>query len=164
MKIFTKYKSFLEARLSDVLKIKGEGDLANQMKTMKDAEFDLSKKLVRFITPKKRVNNKKIQFEIFWNDTATHNLTKRINDRTSFVSVEEFNQYFKGEFNKIFPDMVGKELHTTGRYTLYSGEYNFSIIIYFNLDEYSDGIFEVKVITILPGKKGNDVVKFIDIL
>lgn len=163
MKIFTKYKSFLEARLSDVLKIKGEGDMATQMKAIKDAEFDLSKKLVRFITPKKRVNNKKIQFEIFWNDTATHNLTKRINDRTSFSGVDEFNGYFKNEFNKIFPDMVGKELPCTGRYTLYSKEYNFSIIIYFNLDEYSDGIYEVKVITILPGKKGNDVVKFIDI-
>ena len=59
--------------------------------------------------------------------------------------------------------MVGKELYTTGRYTLYSSEYNFSIIMYFNIDEYADGIYEVKVVTILPGKKGNDIIKFIDI-
>ena len=59
--------------------------------------------------------------------------------------------------------MVGKELHSTGRYTLYSSEYNFSIIMYFNLDEYSDGIYEVKIVTILPGKKGNDIIRFIDI-
>jgi hypothetical protein len=161
--IYTKFKLFLEARLSDILKIKGDSELASQMKKIKDAEFDLSKKLVKFITLKKRVNNKKIQFEIFWNDTATHNLTKRIQDRTSFISVEEFNQYFKNEFNKIFPDMVGKELYTTGRYTLYSSEYNFSIIMYFDIDEYTDGIYEVKVVTILPGKKGNDIIKFIDI-
>lgn len=161
--IYTKFKLFLEARLSDILNIKGDSELASQMKKIKDAEFDLSKKLVKFITLKKRVNNKKIQFEIFWNDTATHNLTKRIQDRTSFISVEEFNQYFKDEFNKIFPDMVGKELYTTGRYTLYSSEYNFSIIMYFNIDEYADGIYEVKVVTILPGKKGNDIIKFIDI-
>jgi hypothetical protein len=161
--IYTKFKLFIEARLSDILNIKGDSELASQMKKIKDAEFDLSKKLVKFITLKKRVNNKKIQFEIFWNDTATHNLTKRIQDRTSFISVEEFNQYFKNEFNKIFPDMVGKELYTTGRYTLYSSEYNFSIIMYFDIDEYTDGIYEVKVVTILPGKKGNDIIKFIDI-
>jgi hypothetical protein len=161
--LITKYKLFLEARLADLLKIKGEGDLAKELNKIKDADFDLSRKLVRFITLKKRVNNKKIQFEILWNDTAKHNLVNRIKERTSFNSVEEFNEYFKSEFNKIFPDMVGKELPSTGRYSLYSKEYNFTIIMDFSIDEYIDGIYEVKIITILPGKKGNDVIKFIDI-
>lgn len=162
--IFTKFQLFIEARLSDVLNIKGDSDLAKEISKIKDAEFDINKKLVRFITLKKRVNNKKIRFEMEWNDSATHNLVKRIQERTSFGGVEEFNQYFKDQFNKIFPDMVGKELLSSGRYSLYSKEYNFSIIIYFNIDEYSDGIYEVKIITILPGKKGNDIIKFIDIL
>jgi hypothetical protein len=134
------------------------------MTDIKDAEFDLNKKLVKLITLKKRVNNKKIQFQINWNDSATHNLVKRIKERTSFGSVEDFNQYFKGEFNRIFPDMVGKEIYVSGRYSLYSKEYNFSMIINFNIDEYADGIYEVDIITILPGKKGNNIVKFIDIL
>ena len=162
--IFTKFQLFIEARLSDVLNIMGDGDLVKQMTKIKDAEFDINKKLVRFITLKKRVNNKKIRFEIEWNDSATHNLVKRIQERTSFNSVEEFNQYFKDQFNKIFPDMVGKELLSSGRYSLYSSEYNFTIIMHFDIDEYSDGIYEVRIITILPGKKGNDVIKFIDIL
>ena len=162
--IFTKFQLFIEARLSDVLNIKGDGDLVKQMTKIKDAEFDVNKKLVRFITLKKRVNNKKIRFEIEWNDSATHNLLKRIQERTSFNSVEEFNQYFKDQFNQIFPDMVGKELLSSGRYSLYSSEYNFTIIMHFDIDEYSDGIYEVRIITILPGKKGNDVIKFIDIL
>ena len=162
--IFTKFQLFIEARLSDVLNVKGDGDLVKQMTKIKDAEFDVNKKLVRFITLKKRVNNKKIRFEIEWNDSATHNLVKRIQERTSFNSVEEFNQYFKDQFNKIFPDMVGKELLSSGRYSLYSSEYNFTIIMHFDIDEYSDGIYEVRIITILPGKKGNDVIKFIDIL
>ena len=162
--IFTKFQLFIEARLSDVLNIKGDGDLVKQMTKIKDAEFDINKKLVRFITLKKRVNNKKIRFEIEWNDSATHNLVKRIQERTSFNSVEEFNQYFKDQFNQIFPDMVGKELLSSGRYSLYSSEYNFTIIMHFDIDEYSDGIYEVRIITILPGKKGNDVIKFIDIL
>jgi|Laugresbdmm110sn_1035088.scaffolds.fasta_scaffold103682_1 hypothetical protein len=162
--IITKFDLFCEARLADVLNIKGSGDLVKQMTDIKDAEFDLNKKLVKLITLKKRVNNKKIQFEINWNDSATHNLVKRIKERTSFGSVEDFNQYFKGEFNRIFPDMVGKEIYVSGRYSLYSKEYNFSMIINFNIDEYADGIYEVDIITILPGKKGNNVVKFIDIL
>ena len=162
--IFTKFQLFIEARLSDVLNIKGDGDLVKQMTKIKDTEFDVNKKLVRFITLKKRVNNKKIRFEIEWNDSATHNLVKRIQERTSFNSVEEFNQYFKDQFNKIFPDMVGKELLSSGRYSLYSSEYNFTIIMHFDIDEYSDGIYEVRIVTILPGKKGNDVIKFIDIL
>jgi hypothetical protein len=161
--IIKNYKLFLEARLADLLNIKGDSDLAKEMQKIKDAEFDINKKLVRFITLKKRVNNKKIQFEIIWNDTAKHNLVKRIKERTSFNSVEDFNQYFKGEFNKLFPDMVGKELYTTGRYSLYSKEYNFTIIMDFSIDEYIDGIYEVNIITILPGKKGNDIIKFIDI-
>ena len=36
--------------------------------------------------------------------------------------------------------------------------------MHFDIDEYVDGIYEVRIITILPGKKGNDVIKFIDIL
>lgn len=161
--IIKNYKSFLEARLSDVLNIKGDSDLATQIKNIKDEEFNINKNLVRYITLKKRVNNKKIQFEILWNDSAKHSLVKRIKERTSFKSVDEFNQYFKNEFNKIFPDMVGKELISTGRYSLYSNEFDFTIIMDFSIDEYIDGIYEARIITILPGKKGNDVVKFIEI-
>lgn len=161
--IITKFKLFLEARLVDLLKIKGEGDLVDSIKSIKDAEFDLTKRLVRFITLRKRVGKNKIQFEINWNHTAKHDLVKRINERTSFGSVEDFNKYFKKEFNKIFPDMVGKEIYISGRYSLYSTEYNFSIIINFNIEEYTDGIYEVDIITVLPGRKGNNVIKFIDI-
>ena len=162
--IITKFKLFLEARLSDLLTIKGDSDLSKELSKIKDSEFNMTKNLVKFITLKKRVNNKKIQFELSWNDTAKHDLVKRIKERTSFRSIEEFNQYFKSEFNTIFPDMVGKELHSSGRYSLYSYEYNFSIIIDFNIDEYSDGIYEVRIITILPGKKGNNIIRFIDII
>ena len=162
--ILKKYQLFIEARLADLLNIKGDSDLAKEMSKIKDAEFDLSKNLVKFITLKKRVNNKKIQFEVIWNDKATHNLVKRIKERTSFNSVEDFNTYFKDQFNRIFPDMVGKELNSTGKYSLYSTEYNFTIVVYFSIDEYIDGIYELNVITILPGKKGNNIIKFIDIL
>ena len=60
--------------------------------------------------------------------------------------------------------MVGKELISSGRYSLYSKEYNFSIIMDFSIDEYIDGIYDVNIVTILPGKKGNNIVRFINIL
>ena len=60
--IITKFDLFCEARLADVLNIKGSGDLVKQMTDIKDAEFDLNKKLVKLITLKKRVNNK-----LIWN-------------------------------------------------------------------------------------------------
>jgi len=161
--IITNFKLFCEARLSDIMNISGTSSLASNLKEIKDKEFDSSKKLVKFITLKKRVNNKKIQFEIFWNNTAEHNLTKRISERTSFKSVDEFNQYFKQEFNKLFPDGVGKLFPSTGQYSLYSTEYNLSIIMYFNIDEWTDNIYEGKIITVLPGKKGNNIIKMIDI-
>lgn len=157
------FKSFLEARLSSILNLKGKSELYDELKNIKDAEFDSSKKLVKLITLSKRVNNKKIQFLINWNDTATHDLIKRIKDRTSFSSIEEFNNYFKDELNKVLPDMIGKEIHTTGRYNLYSSEYNFSIIISFNIENYIKNIFSINVITILPGKKNNNILNIIDI-
>jgi hypothetical protein len=162
--IIKKFKLFLEARLADLLNIKGDSDLAKEISILKDSKFDISKKLVKFITLNQRVNNKKIQFQINWNDTAKHNLTKRIEKRTSFGSVEEFNNYFKDEFNKIFPEMVGKELFKNGVYSLCSKNYNFSIIMYFNIDKYINGNYQVNILTILPGIKGENIIRFIDIL
>ncbi len=165
MKFLLDFELFLEARLADLLSIKGgeDTDFAKQIKKIQDSEFDLSKKLVRFITLKKRIAGKKVQFKINWNDNASHNLIKRIQDRTSFKSVEEFNSYFKSQIDYIFPDMVGKKLFQTGRYSLYSTEYNFTIIINFDIKEYTNANFFINVVTILPGKKGNNIVDFIDI-
>ena len=53
------FKSFLEARLSSILSLKGKSELYDELKNIKDAEFDSSKKLVKLITLSKRVNNKK---------------------------------------------------------------------------------------------------------
>jgi hypothetical protein len=87
---------------------------------------------------------------------------KRISNRTSFRSVDEFNEFFKKFINKIFPDMAGKELNT-GTYGFYSVEYNITFIIYFNINEYNKGNYKIKVVTILPGKIAKNISDFIDI-
>jgi hypothetical protein len=157
-----RYKSFLEARLADVLNIKGEGELTNQIRKIKDMKFEFEKNLVKLITLNKRLNGKKIQFKIEWNDSVSHDLVKRISNRTSFRSVDEFNEFFKKFINKIFPDMVGKELHT-GRYGFYSVEYNITLIIDFDINKYNKGNYEIRVVTILPGRIAKNIIDFIDI-
>jgi len=65
----------IEVRLSDVLNLKSKEDdkLSSEIDQLKNLSFDFEKNLVKFITLKKRVNNKKIQFKINWNDTSKHN-------------------------------------------------------------------------------------------
>ena len=79
IKNFERFNDLLtEVRLSDVLNIKSKEDilLASEIDQLKNVSFDFEKNLVKFITLKKRVNNKKIQFKINWNDTSKHNLRK----------------------------------------------------------------------------------------
>ena len=157
-----KFKSFTEARLSDVLNIKGNGEISDNIRKMKDKQFEFNSKLVSLITLKKRVGGKKIQLKVEWNDSATHDLVQRISNRTSFTSIEEFNNFFKDFVNRIFPDKVGKELFS-GKYAFYSVEYNITIIMEFNIDRYQKGDYVIRVVTLLPGRIAKNIVDFIDI-
>jgi hypothetical protein len=157
-----KFKSFTEARLSDVLNIKGTGEISDNIRKMKDKQFEFNSKLVSLITLKKRVGGKKIQLKVEWNDSATHDLVQRISNRTSFTSIEEFNNFFKDFVNRIFPDKVGKELFS-GKYAFYSVEYNITIIMEFNIDRYQKGDYGIRVVTLLPGRIAKNIVDFIDI-
>jgi hypothetical protein len=165
MKHLYKFKKFNEVRLSDVLNIKSSKDdnVSSEIQRLKDVTFDFDKNLVKFITLKKRVNNKKVQFKINWNDTSKHDLKKRISDRTTFRTVEEFNNFFRETVNIIFPDYLGKDVLNSGRYSIYSIEYNISIIFEFNLEKWIKNEYEINIITVLPGRKGQDVIKIIDI-
>lgn len=159
----TKFKLFLEARLSDVARIKSIIDKTDNIQKYIDMEFDSNKNLIKYITLNNRINKRKVQFKIKWNHNISHDFNKRINDRTSFKSIEEFNEFFKYSINKVFPSMVGKELFKNGDYCLYSKEYDISIIIDFNMIKYIDGNYELFVKTILPGKTGYKIVKIIEI-
>lgn len=165
MKHLNNFKKFNEVRLSDVLNVKSSKDdnVSSEIQKLKDVTFDFDKNLVKFITLKKRVNNKKVQFKINWNDTSKHDLKKRISDRTTFRTVEEFNNFFRETVNIIFPDYLGKDVLNTGRYSIYSIEYNISIIFEFNLEKWLKNEYEINIITVLPGRKGLDVIKIIDI-
>ena len=88
---------------------------------------------------------------------------KKIKERTSFRSVDHFIEYINGIFSLIFPSMCGKELYKKGRYSIYLKEYNISIIVEFDLNKNMGKNYNISIITILPGKKGNNIVKFIEL-
>jgi hypothetical protein len=158
MKVIINFEKFLEARLADLVNIKGFGQLSDELNKVKNQEFDITKDLPRSIT----LNNKSF-LKIIWYDTVSHNLVKRLKDRTSFADVDHFIDYIKEKFSEIFPSKVGKELFKSGRYTIYLKEYNLSIIIGFNLSKNMGNSFYINIITVLPGRKGENVEGFIDI-
>lgn len=160
------FKSFLEARLADLVNLtsKNNKELSDKIQKFKDMEFDVNKKLVKFITLKKRVNNAKLRFSIDWNDSVSHDLIKRINDRTSFKSVEEFNNFFIDIINNVFPDKIGKDIYSKGKYAIYHKTYNITVIIAFDIEKYMNKKYEISVVTILPGRIAKNIINFIDII
>jgi hypothetical protein len=161
--IIKNFKLFLEARLSDVVKVKSIIDKTDNIQKYVDMDFDSNKNLIKYITLNNRIDKRKVQFKIKWNHNISHDFKKRINDRTSFKSIEEFNEFFKSSINKVFPSMVGKQLFNNGDYCLYSKEYDISVIISFDIQKYIKGDYELFVKTILPGKTGYNIVKIIEI-
>ena len=153
-KLFEDLSKINEARLADMIKV-----LPKEL-TPPPSEPDA--KLVIQHTCKERFNNKKLRFKINWNNTAEHDLNKRIAERTSFQSIKHFNEIFKKFLDKIFPSMIGKEILVGGRYSFYFEEYNISIIVSIDVDRIMmDNVNEIFVITVLPGDVGINVVKTI---
>ena len=59
--------------------------------------------------------------------------------------------------------MLGKELFRSGRYSIFLEEYNISIIIEFDLNKNMNDNYFIGIITVLPGRKGDNIIRFIDI-
>jgi hypothetical protein len=88
---------------------------------------------------------------ITWYDPVKHDLIKRINDRTNFKSISEFNQFFEYIMNQILilpseiNDIITKN---NNKYNIYMNNRKFSILLninYRNLFE-TDTIIEVTTI------------------
>lgn len=167
MKILN-FDLFIEARFFDLVNLKNNGgsNVEQTIKNFQEMEFDSSKELIKYITLDNKIGDERIKMKIEWNNSASHNLIKRINNRTSFVSVEEFNEYFKNIINKFFPLEVGKTFFKSGVYSLYDKEHNITIVIYIDVMSFIEQHrYRIKVLTVLPGRKEKDntTIKVIDI-
>ena len=153
-----------EVRFSDIVKVKNtDSEVGSNIHRMSSQAKDFSGKLTSGVPLK---SSKPGSPEIIWityNDTAEHDLIKRISERTNFKSIGEFNHFLIGLLNEIFPSEVDKSFNQTGRYSLYSIEHDFSLIIHFNYEKWTKGRKELNIITLLPGRKGLEVLDIIDI-
>ena len=155
--MITKFDIFLESRLSDNLKkLSGEGDLFNQIKQESERDFEIERDLIKYITLKKRISNKKVRFKIEYFDIVKHNIKQRIKDRTSFKNIEEFNNIIEDMLNYLFPDNI-QEMCVDGKYAVYFEEYNFTIIFGFKLNDYLNSNYNLNIITIILGYTNNGV-------
>jgi hypothetical protein len=155
--IIKKFSLFVEARLSDVanLKFSTDSSISKVVKSNLDKKVDFSARLKKFITTKKN------KIRLVYNDNAVHSIKKRIEDRTSFRSIKEFNERISYLLNILFPDRLD-DFHSDGKYSLYDREHNFTILLGFNRN-----LFESKnilsIITILPGKTSNNSIEIFEI-
>ena len=163
--VIKNYNLFLEARLFDLVNLRSDkSDIEKAIKSYQEMDFDFSSKLIKYITLNKRRNGEKIRMIIEWNHDAEHDLQKRIQNRTSFKTIDEFNEYFTSVINKLFPDKIGDVIFRSGKYSIYDRELNITISIAFNIDDYLSKNYKLTVVTILPGRKSdNKTVKILDI-
>lgn len=155
MKFLKSWKKFEEVRLSDILKVSGESEYANIIKDISKTEFDDSVKLLDHINLKGEFMSRKIKLRVRWNHNENHDMIKRIKNRTNFNSTSEFNEYFEEKMQKVFPNMIGKEINENGRYVIYDTELKLSIIIDINVDDFIKKlIYKIFVFTIVPLEKG----------
>ena len=153
-----------EVRFSDIVKIKNsDSEVASNIHKMASKAKDFSGKLLRYVPLKSSKPGNPEMIAIDYNDTTEHDLRKRISERTNFTSTDEFNFFFREFLNEIFPYEIGKTLHKSGKYSLYSVEHDFSVIVFFNIERWTKGIKELNLITILPKRTGLDVVDIVDI-
>lgn len=143
------YKLFLEARLSDVTTIIGDKNLFDT--NISDDDF------LKFKTISKRIENKKIRLNLYWNHTLTHDLMKRINERTSLKSISELNSLLSNGLDELYINYL-EYINSDNRYALWFSEYDISIITDI---EYSKN--NINIITIIHGNNAQTVKNIIEL-
>ena len=119
-----KFKIFEEVRFEDVM----ESD-SIYINSFKKEFFDSSNDFIKYMTL--RIDNVKMRFNFNYNHTENHNLKRRINDRTSLKSIDEFNSILKKSITELFLEKIDF-INGDGSYSLYFKEYDFSIILNIN--------------------------------
>lgn len=160
MKNILNYVNFLEAKIADIslFKIDPNNKFGNDIikkltyKNLNDTSF------IKYLTLKKYYKGKKTQYKLNWYHDTFHDLIKRLDNRTSIKTIDEFNQIFKDTINKILPDYISNgELSSNGRYCIYLHEYNLSLILYINIIKN-----EITTISIINGFSNEKCLKTFD--
>jgi hypothetical protein len=83
-----------------------------------------------------------------WHDTDEHSMIKKIEERTHFKSISEFNDFIKKTFNDLFDNHFKEITEQDNIYGLYFLERQFSLIVDFSNEKNPigyDNIFNNKL-------------------
>jgi len=161
--MITNFNLFNESRLSDQLKLSGDEKsfLYNKIKQEKDKDFSIEKKLIKYVTIHHlRVGKSKVRFNIDYHDTISHDIKEKIQKRTSIKSVEEFNDLVEKMLNNLFPEYL-EQMFRSGKYGFIFSEINLSIVFSFDINEYLNNDYKIKIITLLPQEPNKTIKNFL---
>jgi hypothetical protein len=145
------YELFLENKLIDISSINGDSDILLKFKEYQNKNFIIDVNLKKYVTLKKRINNKKIRFEIKYNHNNKHNIIERIEDRTNLKSILEFNDKIEYVINELFPDKIDKDINVNGTYSIYLKNSNYTFIFKINYDNIKKETYKIYLKTIISG-------------
>jgi len=139
--MITKFKIFEEASLRDLLVLKTD-------KTNKDDDmrhFIASKKIVPFVADvpfldKFEIND--VTVHLNYNNTKEHDLLKRIENRTDFKSVTEFNEFYKQTLYVLLTELLPRRTYRHGnrRYSISFVERDFLFLVGMDLNKVIDSL------------------------
>lgn len=158
MKYILNYKEFLEGNFfnNSKISIKNDQELGGLINNISNKKFNNDVKLLRNFTSKKYYNKSKIVLNISWYDSKDHSILYRIETRTNFKSISEFNLYIKNLLNKLIPDHIDN-IKDEGKYHIYDRNMNLSIIIYISLNNNNN----IDIISVINGFSDKNVLKTI---
>jgi hypothetical protein len=157
--MLTKFLIYIESRFSDVATLKSDsGSFHDRIKSEINKTFIDDKDFIKYYTLKQRINNKKIRFNIDFHHNIKHNLKNRLRSRTTLKNIDEFNELIRNILDFLFPDKIDS-LRRKGKYGIYFREYNFTVIFAFDIYEFVEDNYNLKIISIIPGYTEENLIK-----
>ena len=152
--MITKYKLFIESKLSNIATIIGDN---NDFINFNNQKFD-DTDFISSIYLKKYNKNIKID----WNHNKNHNIKKKINNRTQIHNISEFNEIFEKVIIDLFNNHFNEFNKENNKYDLFLTESNIHILIILDYNKLFNSNTNIFVLTILPNYPGNidKIIKF----
>ena len=97
-----------------------------------------------------------------WYDAKHHSIIQKIQDRTSFNHISDFNSVIEYGIKQMFPEEIGKTIDGGGRYSVHFNNHNFYLIISLNYENLFDDDAKIMILTISPNAENLDVIEIYD--
>lgn len=158
--IFLMDFNLFEARLIDVMAgIKGnDSEILDKFKDYQrqseNDNFDKSAHLILTALLDKKYQGRQIKLKIRYGHTQTHDLIKRIEERTDLKSVKEFNEKITQVIRELIPGHIDKEITPENdKYSVFLEYSKYTLIFTIKYNHIISNNPSLVLNTIIPGKK-----------